>query len=930
MAPNRNPYIAGTPVGNKITFIGRDDILRETKRVLQDVNQNAITLFGQRRIGKTSILQYLTKHLSEEGSFDTVFFDLEDRAAKPLGQVVVELAKTIARELHLPEPNLGKNPDQNFRDVWLPQILNEIQHKVKAGKAKPVRSLVLLFDEFDVLADPQAGTAAKEFFPYLRSLLSLDRSRLQFVFTLGRNLGDLSQVAISLFKGVPDKRVSLLSKIDTESLIRFSEKNNSLKWSQDAVEKVWSLTNGHPFLTQALCWEIWQKFYEGASKKDSSIVLANEIDEAINSTLERSRNALDWLWQGLGPAEKVVAAALAQAGTGPVTQDEIEHILNESGIVIIIRELSEEAPKRLQEWDLIEPVNGGYRFRVELLRFWIAEHYPLSLVQRELDAVQPAAEGLYQAARSVYQVNLNAAKLHLIQAIDYNPNHRGASELLAEIYIVDGEVDKAQALLEKLMNAYPSIARPRLIQVYLKQAEGVSSDDEKLVWYQKILKISPNQLVAQTAVNEIWSARGEASLKSGDLKNALAAFGKANDKTRKVEVQNLLREIEIQKVLSDIEKLEGENQFEEALELTFKFEKKYKGAYNWDKLKERLKAKGQLADIYQQALGAIAQNDLQKATHLLLEVLNIQPDYEMAAFHLNQVVADASKKKEKKETILPNQISITEANSDDVGKTSTQSKGTKLLNPTNPFDFVRFIVWIFFTPNRRRDYIQKYGEDAEAYHAKWIVSILMALPLIYLPIGQFLGLVSTNGILNIYPNILKWSLICTIGTWIWLGVSKSINEDDNIIKFIFFSTGLSLTIAITNSNLALLYLITLITIIASSKGMSMVVSRTYNTISALLSIPLLISLLFIVWYVSTVSFSGLLGIIIGGITFIVVGIVLYIGVIFLGIILSSIIGEEPSYQKSPLLSTIWLVILHGLIIWVSFFDGLQKLNSFLQ
>jgi AAA+ ATPase superfamily predicted ATPase len=109
-----NPYIAGNPVGDSHAFIGREDILFAVRRVLKDPNQNAITLFGQRRIGKTSLLQYLENQLPQEGSYRTVYFDLQDRAAKSLEDVLVELAQTIAGRLNLIDPNFEENPRQNF------------------------------------------------------------------------------------------------------------------------------------------------------------------------------------------------------------------------------------------------------------------------------------------------------------------------------------------------------------------------------------------------------------------------------------------------------------------------------------------------------------------------------------------------------------------------------------------------------------------------------------------------------------------------------------------------------------------------------------------------------------------------------------------------------------------------------------------------
>jgi len=216
-----NPYIAGNPVGNTPSFVGRDDVLREVLRVLRQPEQNAITLYGQRRIGKTSVLQALLKRLPEEGCYHPVYFDLQDKAALPLGRVLTELARALADELGLPAPDLGNDPETAFRRDWLPSVLASLPADT---------CLVLLFDEFDVLADPQSSQAAAAFFPYLRDLLALDRARLQFVFVLGRNPGDMSSIALSIFKGVSSQRVSLLSEKNAEKLVRLSEQDGSLQW----------------------------------------------------------------------------------------------------------------------------------------------------------------------------------------------------------------------------------------------------------------------------------------------------------------------------------------------------------------------------------------------------------------------------------------------------------------------------------------------------------------------------------------------------------------------------------------------------------------------------------------------------------------------------------------------------------------------------
>jgi branched-chain amino acid transport system substrate-binding protein len=191
-------------------------------RVLRRSQENAIVLYGQRRIGKTSILQQLAAQLPDQGSYHPIYFDLQDKAVWPLSRVLVELARSIkfecqedgsVKEKELPPfEEWGDNSETVFRDTWLPSVLDCLLEGA---------SLVLLFDEFDVLADPEGGHAGTALFPYLRDLLASDPQRLQFVFVIGRKVDDLESIALSLFKGTPSKRVSLLNSVRPQN---FSDK----------------------------------------------------------------------------------------------------------------------------------------------------------------------------------------------------------------------------------------------------------------------------------------------------------------------------------------------------------------------------------------------------------------------------------------------------------------------------------------------------------------------------------------------------------------------------------------------------------------------------------------------------------------------------------------------------------------------------------
>jgi hypothetical protein len=255
----RNPYLAGNPVGNSPAFVGRDDVLRAVRDVLADGQHRGVVLFGQRRIGKTSILHHLAEWLPHNGGPRAIYFDLQNKAEWPVGRILAQLAVTIAEELSLPRPVPGPDPETWFRTTWLPPVLAGLP---EGG------SLAVLLDEFDVLADAGSQRAASEaFFEALRVLLAEAGPKLLLVFVIGRNLEDLSYLAGPLFKTLPTKHVSLLPWQEAQELVRLSEANGSLQWDKDAVLAVWALTSGHPYLLQHRCWQVWQRAYSKEEPK---------------------------------------------------------------------------------------------------------------------------------------------------------------------------------------------------------------------------------------------------------------------------------------------------------------------------------------------------------------------------------------------------------------------------------------------------------------------------------------------------------------------------------------------------------------------------------------------------------------------------------------------------------------------------------------
>jgi tetratricopeptide (TPR) repeat protein len=505
-----NPYVIGPSVGNSPAFVGREDVLQEVHQVLQNQHQGAIVLYGQRRIGKTSILRELEAQLAQAG-YLPIFFDLQDKGKLPLTQVNQELANKISDKLNT----------QSKR------ALGEIFSDWQSPK-----TLVILFDEFEAFAgnEFEERQASDTFFRYWQDILAqVDKAKLNFVFTVGRKVEDLNDKAISLLKTIPSQKVSLLAQDATFRLIRLSdsENNQTLKWNEEAIKAVWAQTGGHPFMTQIVCYCIWNYLYEPNPRRKPTVRLTDINENLLAKALETGENAFQWLWSGLPDTEKLVTSILARTGNKPITEQTVEQLLKNNGLRIR-QEEQQKATDVLTDWDVIEDVAGDqFRFRVELFRRWIAKNKPLSKVQQELDSRENKAHNFYNLGRHFRALNqLKDAIDSLEKAVKLNPKHVSANALITQTYIDQQYWEPAWETAKALSLLRPLAARPLLNQALEGLIAG-QDEDTQLRYYEETLEIESEDSEVKQQWQTILRQRGDNAYFDGNLDDALEAYQKA-------------------------------------------------------------------------------------------------------------------------------------------------------------------------------------------------------------------------------------------------------------------------------------------------------------------------------------------------------------------------------------------------------------------
>jgi hypothetical protein len=515
-----NPYIAGNPVRGQSHFVGRTEILGDVLRLLHNPNANAIALYGQRRIGKTSILFQLEEQLAESGKYLPVYFDLHDKADLSLAQILFRLAGQIARYVDVPHLELADFDAEGtyFHSVFLPDAIKQTR-----------KQLILLFDEFDVLDRPYKGQVGATFLPYLRRWIA-GAYRVHFVLAMGRRPEDLSARMLNAFKQVQSHHVSLMDLSESLAIVRLSEQNQTLYWSDGGINRVCYWTQGHPYLTQLLCSEVWEAAYD-ENPAEPPMADAKDVDLAVEATLEQGANAFQWIWNGLPPAEKVLMAAMAGSGNLCVIDEELGELLRQKGVGLNQREL-DSALARLGRWDLLRRDGCGYRFSIPLLQRWIAENRPLRRVKMELDGIEPMADNLYMDAEERFaEGNLVEAERLLRRTLAINPGHVPAQLLLGQVHLGKGNPAEAVAAMEAVYVREPTAAQDGLLAALLASMAAERDEDEQWQTVSRILRLKPDLPAAKAKRDDILRRWADRAAEGNDYQAALNAYDQLEDKT---------------------------------------------------------------------------------------------------------------------------------------------------------------------------------------------------------------------------------------------------------------------------------------------------------------------------------------------------------------------------------------------------------------
>ncbi|MDB9450131.1 ABC transporter substrate-binding protein [Dolichospermum circinale] len=471
-----NPYIPGGRITDTNRFFGREEFFNDINYYLKTDNVKLILLHGQRRIGKSSVIAQIPGKLGTD-EFVFISFDFQGTVNSSHQEIIHSIAIGIIEKLETLETNeeilthLAENIPSNieiFSREFLPTVYQQLGNK----------KLVLLWDEFDVLTerDTESDTDIKNFCDYILQLQKRDQ-KLFIIPVVGRYISKLPKLVSSLREAL-NIEIGLLKKEDTQKLIIQPDKN-VLNYEEEAIEAIFQLSAGHPYVTQCICFAIYNLARDRYNQKNvlPQSINGHDVESIVDKAIELAKGGLDGFWGGLTPEQQVIFAAAAEARNIAIQENEPPQLmlLRSHGIAT---EYLNTADEQLHEYGFLD----NNRVKVEFVRRWLVKSHQLKEEISNLETVkQENVNKLLSVADDLREHDDTRAVQTYELALKLNPNNFKTVTSLADEYLKIEELNKACELYERAYQFYSFIGninkQESVLQPLLTVAEKYSKSE---------------------------------------------------------------------------------------------------------------------------------------------------------------------------------------------------------------------------------------------------------------------------------------------------------------------------------------------------------------------------------------------------------------------------------------------------------------------
>ncbi len=372
--PIQNPYIVGNAIKSKEMFFGRKEDLRIIQNWIMTDGPKVILLIGGRRSGKSSILWQIRKGRFHQAG-EAVLCDFHKMVPRikqdedfpfEVGKAILENSKFQQFEAEFMDKK--ENSSWTVRLEQLVQnCLNEIQP----------RKLIILCDEFDSIEPLFKSSLSANALFWITEILNLP---VHFVMTSSRDFEDINVQKI-LQPVTQMYQILELSMPDTLDLIQ-NPIGKNLSYDDKVLEKIYRLSGGQPYYTQYICHSLVNHVND---KLKRNYVVAEDLKAVIDFIMRNPAGHIQETWKSFSNPNTApkygqeILAALAntiQDSNKYVSSSKIFKTIKNQRFNVSKPDLFKTLAGFIKFTRLLETKNNNYRFRIDILRHWIAYKFP--------------------------------------------------------------------------------------------------------------------------------------------------------------------------------------------------------------------------------------------------------------------------------------------------------------------------------------------------------------------------------------------------------------------------------------------------------------------------------------------------------------------------------------------------------------------------
>ena len=373
------PFAEGGPVDDPTMFVGREDVLsRLESSLLSEYGTKSIVMYGQKRAGKSSLLEHLRRRLASHQTVLPVYFSVQEIAPR---LSIAALFHRILQGIHeaLDELRLEGREVPDFSPVDVDSLESHPTPKFHDCLSSLVRALrrdqaglkiILLVDEFtDIFKGIQRQQIPNEFMKAWKSVIE---KRYFASVLVGQDImPNFKERFPNEFGVTEDERLTYLDEASAGALVQ--DHIGTERFVGRAVNRILDLTACSPYYTMMFCSRLVDYMNETRSVKVTEADIRLVKEEMLRGDRRLTKDKFDNL---LSAGDSGLDSGIEPDDSYRVCLSIARHSERE---VWCSRTLIPDFDQRvldgllqdLETRTVVDRKADGYRLRVGLFRDWL-------------------------------------------------------------------------------------------------------------------------------------------------------------------------------------------------------------------------------------------------------------------------------------------------------------------------------------------------------------------------------------------------------------------------------------------------------------------------------------------------------------------------------------------------------------------------------